>query len=107
VAPEWLDLAGVPVTQRQPSRPVFPDISHPANHQEAMAEARRYVSDEAVEKFCLVGSAEECVGRIRDLADLGIDQIFFRHYLTYSVPLDLIEIVGRQIIPLVRPASAR
>lgn len=102
VAPEWLELAGVPVTQRQPSRPMFPDISHPANHEEAMAEARRYVSDEAVEKFCLVGSAEDCVRRIRELVGLGIRQIFFRHYLTYNLPVDLIETVSRQIIPCFR-----
>ena len=102
VAPELLEMAGVRVTQRQPSRPVFPDISHPANYEEAMTEARRYVSDEAVEKFCLVGSVEDCVRRIRELADLGICQVFFRHYLAYSLPLDLIGIVSRQIIPRFR-----
>jgi 5,10-methylenetetrahydromethanopterin reductase len=102
VAPDLLELAAVPITRRQPARPVFPDISHPADHEDAMAEARRYVSDDAVEKFCLVGSAEDCVGRIRELADLGIHQIFFRHYLTYRLPLELIEIAGRAIIPRLR-----
>ncbi len=101
-APDLLELAGIRVTQRQPARPVFPDISHPANHDEAMAEARRYVSDDAVEKFCLVGSPAACVRRIRELADLGIRQVFFRHYLTYRLPLDLIEIAGGEIIPRFR-----
>jgi 5,10-methylenetetrahydromethanopterin reductase len=102
VAPELLELASVPVGQRHPARPVLPDISHPADHDQAMAEARRYVSDEAVEKFCLVGPAPECVGRIRQLATLGVHQIFFRHYLTYDLPLELIEAAGRAIIPRFR-----
>ena len=102
VAPELLELASVPVGQRHPARPVLPDISHPADHEQAMAEARRYVSDDAVEKFCLVGPAEACVARLRQLADLGIHQIFFRHYLTYDLPLELIEAAGRVIIPRLR-----
>lgn len=100
--PDLLEMAGVKVGQRHPDRPVFPDISHPADHAQAMAEAKRYVSDEAVEKFCLVGSAKECVARIRELADLGMHQIFFRHYLTYALPLELIETAGRAIIPRFR-----
>ena len=102
VAPELLELAGIQVTRRQPARPVFPDISHPADHAQAMAEARSYVSDEAVEKFCLVGSAEECVERLRELAESGIDQIFFRHYLTYDLPLELIDVAGQAVLPRLR-----
>ena len=100
--PDLLEMAGVKVGQRHPDHPVFPDISHPADHEQAMAEAKRYVSDEAVEKFCLVGGAEECVAQIRELADLGMHQIFFRHYLTYALPLDLIDIASRAIIPRFR-----
>lgn len=102
VAPDLLELAGIKVTQRHPSRPVFPDISHPADHAQAMAAAKEYVSDEAVEKFCLVGPAGECAARLRESAKLGIHQFFFRHYLTYDLPLELIEAAGRGIIPRFR-----
>jgi 5,10-methylenetetrahydromethanopterin reductase len=99
VAPELVEISGVRVSQRQPARPVFPDISHAADHDEAMVEAKRYVADEAVEKLCLVGSATECVARIRELATLGVDQVFLRHYLTYRIPWELIAVVSREIIP--------
>lgn len=99
VAPELVEMAGVRVTQRQPMRAVFPDISHAADHQEAMAEARTYVADEAVEKLCLVGSAAECAERIRALAGLGVRQVFLRHYLTYQIPWELIEVTARELIP--------
>lgn len=99
VAPELVELAGVRVTQRQPARPVFPDISHAANHEEAMVEAKRYVADEAVEKLCLVGTPSECVARIQELAALGVSQVFLRHYLTFRIPWELIEVASREIIP--------
>jgi 5,10-methylenetetrahydromethanopterin reductase len=104
VAPDLLELAGIRTGRRQPERPVFPDISHPADHAEAIAAARAYVSDEAVEKFCLVGRAEECLRRIEELARLGIRQVFFRHYLTYALPWELIEVAGREILPRLRGA---
>jgi 5,10-methylenetetrahydromethanopterin reductase len=99
VAPELVELAGVKVTRRQPERPVFPDISHAADHDEAMVEARKYVADEAVEKLCLVGSAKECVARIRELHALGVHQVFLRHYLTFRIPWELIQVASREIIP--------
>jgi alkanesulfonate monooxygenase SsuD/methylene tetrahydromethanopterin reductase-like flavin-dependent oxidoreductase (luciferase family) len=71
-----------------------------------MAEARGYVADEAVEQFCLVGSPEECARRIRGLEALGIHQVFLRHYLTYALPWDLIDVAGRAIIPRIRAQDA-
>lgn len=102
VAPRLLDLAGIDAGQRHPSRPVFPDISHPVDHADAMAAAKEYVSDEAVEKFCLVGPPDECAARLRETAKLGVDQFFLRHYLTYELPLELIDVAGRAIIPPLR-----
>jgi 5,10-methylenetetrahydromethanopterin reductase len=102
VAPELLQMAGIEVTRRVPLSPVFPDISHPADHERAMDEARRYVTDAAVERMCLVGPAAECVERIRRLAGLGVGQIFFRHYLTYRLPTELIETAGCEILPRLR-----
>jgi 5,10-methylenetetrahydromethanopterin reductase len=103
VAPDLVELAGVPMTRRQPARPVFPDISHAADHDEAMAEARAYVADEAVERLCLVGSAAECAARITELAGLGVNQVFLRHYLTYRIPWELIEVASRELIPALPP----
>jgi len=102
VAPDLLKMAGIAVTRRTPLHSVYPDISHPLDHDEAMAEATKYVADEAVEKFCLVGPPAECVRRIRDLANVGVHEIFFRHYLTYSIPHDLIAVASGSILPAFR-----
>jgi 5,10-methylenetetrahydromethanopterin reductase len=102
VAPRLLAEAGIAVGRRHPARTVYPDISHPADHALAMEEARGYVADEAVERFCLVGPPDECVRKIRELEGLGIRQVFLRHYLTYALPWELIEVAGRALIPRVR-----
>jgi 5,10-methylenetetrahydromethanopterin reductase len=99
VAPGLLAMAGIAAERRTPLQAVYPDISHPVDHDQAMAEAKRYVADEAVEKFCLVGPPEACVARIRELARLGVHQVYLRHYLTYRVPHELIEIASRAILP--------
>lgn len=104
VAPHLVEQAGLPVTRRHPVEPVYPDISHPVDHARAMAEARRYVPDEAVERLCLAGPPDACVERLRELAALGIRQVFLRHYLTYDLPWPLIEVAGRVLIPALRAA---
>jgi len=102
VAPTLLEMAGIRVTQRTPLHSVYPDITHPVDHEAAMAEAKRYVSDEAVEKFCLVGPPAECVARLRELAELGVHQTFLRHYFTYRSPHDLIDVASRELLPALR-----
>ena len=102
VAPDLLSMAGIEVTQRTPLHSVYPDISHPLDHEAAMAEAKKYVADEAVEKFCLVGPPAACAARIRELADLGVHEVFFRHYLTYNIPHHLIAVASRSILPAFR-----
>ncbi len=102
VAPDLLAMAGIPVTQRTPLHSVYPDISHPADHDAAMAEAKRYVADEAVEMFCLAGPPADCIARIRELQAIGVHQIFFRNYLTYKIPYELIATASRSILPAFR-----
>jgi 5,10-methylenetetrahydromethanopterin reductase len=102
VAPDLLKMAAIEVTQRTPLHSVYPDISHPLGHDAAMVEAKKYVANEAVEKFCLVGPPADCVARIRELADLGVHEIFLRHYLTYTIPHDLIGALSRSVLPAFR-----
>lgn len=103
VAPYVLDLADIPFTRRLPSRPIYPDISHPLDHEDAMKEADAYVSDEAAEKLALVGTPEEAADRIKELAaQLPIHQFFFRDYPTYEVPRELVRVMAEDVIPKFR-----
>jgi hypothetical protein len=42
------------------------------------------------------------VQRIRELAALGVHEVFFRHYVTYAIPHDLIAVAARDLLPAVR-----
>lgn len=97
--PRLLKMAGVAGVQQTALPFVYPDMNHPVDHDEAMVQAKRYVTDEAVDKFCLVGSSEECIRRIHELASLGVHHVYFRHYLTYHIPMELISIAAQSIIP--------
>ena len=64
-----------------------------------------YVTDDVIDRFTVVGSAEACCARLRELAELGVDE--FNLYTAVSEPEHLIETFGREIIPELRltPAS--
>lgn len=100
-APQYLEMAGETVTQRRPDRQVFPDLGHALDWEEAIA-ACRFVSDSAVEKFCLVGSPDEWPARLQALHELGVHHFFMRHHLTFSEPVDVMEALGQRVIPYFR-----
>lgn len=83
VTPHLLDLAGVRYQRRFPERMPHPDLTHAYDWDEAMAAAATYISDEAVDQFCLVGPPERAIERLRALASLGIRQFFLRWSSTY------------------------
>ena len=58
------------------------------------------MTDEIVDRFCLVGSVDEHIERLRDLAEAGVDQ--FNLYLMNGNEEEQLEIYGREIIPALR-----
>ena len=56
-----------------------------------------YVPDEIVDRFCVLGSAEECCAKLRELEQLGVTE--FNFYTTIPEPEPVIEAYGRDIIP--------
>ena len=99
-APHALDLAGVSYSRRLPGRPIYPDISHPYDHEDAMREAETFVSDEAADKLALVGTPEEAVDRLKALAaEVRIDRFFLRNFPTFELPRDLVRDMSEVVIP--------
>lgn len=58
-----------------------------------------YVPDEIIDRFTVIGSADECVAKLEQLADAGVTE--FNLYTAVSDPEALIERFGRAIIPRV------
>jgi probable F420-dependent oxidoreductase len=70
------------------------DYSH---HGRADNPSTDFVPDGIVDRFCLLGSESAHVDRLRELADLGVDQ--FALYLMHDEPAKTLAAYGRDIIP--------
>lgn len=56
-----------------------------------------FVPDEVVDRFCLVGTVEQHLARLRELQDLGVDQ--FAVYLQHDAQDEVLRAYGQRIIP--------
>jgi probable F420-dependent oxidoreductase len=67
------------------------------DHVKRGAAHTAFVPDEVVDRFCVIGTVEECSARLRELAGLGVHE--FNIYLMVESPERIIETYGREIIP--------
>jgi probable F420-dependent oxidoreductase len=63
-----------------------------------------FVPDAIVDRFCLIGSPEEQVVRLHELADLGVDQ--FALYLQHDAKDATLSSYGEHVIPAVNAREA-
>jgi probable F420-dependent oxidoreductase len=66
-------------------------------HTEPGSEHSSYVPDEIVDRFCIIGTKEECAAKLRVLADVGVTELNL--YPHVDAILDDIAIYGREIAP--------
>jgi probable F420-dependent oxidoreductase len=89
------DAAELPaeLTAYVKNRPAY-DYQH---HAEVGSDNSRFVSDDVVDAFCIVGPVEEHKRRLRELADLGVHQ--FNIYLMCGEEEATLDVYGREILP--------
>jgi len=73
------------------------------HHAEVGSSNASFVSDEIVDRFCVLGSVDRHIERLRALAAAGVDQ--FNLYLMNGNEEEQLEIYGREIIPAVRDVA--
>ena len=74
------------------------------HHAEVGSSNASFVTDDIVDRFCLVGSVDQHIERLRALADAGVNQ--FNLYLMNGNEEEQLEIYGREIIPVLRDVVA-
>jgi probable F420-dependent oxidoreductase len=72
------------------------------HHAEVGSPNAEFVSDEVVDRFCLIGPVSEHLRRLRELEAIGVTQ--FNIYLMCGNEEEIVEIYGREIIPAFRTA---
>ena len=68
-----------------------------SEHSRVGAEHGKYISDEIVDRFCLLGDADQHIARLRELEELGVRQVNL-YLMTDSIE-DTMERYGQAIIP--------
>jgi alkanesulfonate monooxygenase SsuD/methylene tetrahydromethanopterin reductase-like flavin-dependent oxidoreductase (luciferase family) len=70
------------------------------HHAEVGSSNAAFVGDEATDRFCLLGGADEQIAKLRELAAVGVDQ--FNFYLMNGDEEAQLEAYGRDVIPAFR-----
>lgn len=68
-----------------------------AAHVQRGAAHSAFVTDDVVDRFCVIGTVDQCKKRLAELAAVGVHQ--FNIYLMVDQPDAVIETYGREIIP--------
>jgi probable F420-dependent oxidoreductase len=71
-----------------------------AHHGRAGSENAEFVTDEVVDRFCVIGGPEQVRARLGEMRDLGVDQ--FNIYSMVDDPRAVITGFGSEIIPAFR-----
>jgi len=74
------------------------------HHAEVGSDNAAFVPDEVVDRFCVIGSVEDHVAKLAELADAGVDQ--FNIYLMNGDEEATLATYGRDVIPRVRDLAA-
>jgi probable F420-dependent oxidoreductase len=67
-------------------------------HARRGTEHSEFVTDDIVDRFCVIGDVDACREKLRGLADLGVDQ-FAIYAVSVEDPETIIETYGKEIIP--------
>jgi probable F420-dependent oxidoreductase len=59
-----------------------------------------FVPDEIIDRFCILGNAEEHIRRLKELKEMGVDQ--FAVYLQHDGKEETLEAYGEKIIPAIQ-----
>ena len=74
------------------------------HHAEVGSSNAGFVGDEVTDRFCVLGTADDHVRKLRELAAAGVDQ--FNFYLMNGDEEEQVEIYGREIIPALASVAA-
>src|SRR6266850_780749 len=70
------------------------------HHCEVGSSNANFVSDEVVDRFCLVGSVEAHLKKLRRLAEAGVTQ--FNIYLMCGEEEETLKVYGREVLPAIK-----
>jgi probable F420-dependent oxidoreductase len=68
-----------------------------SDHGRTGAEHAEFVTDEVVDRFCVIGTGEDCLRKLKELEAVGVDQ--FNIYSMVDDPEGVIRTFGTELVP--------
>jgi 5,10-methylenetetrahydromethanopterin reductase len=109
----WLEPAGLRLPRLEIPDAVwqtYPDLAH-ADDWEAAIAATSFVPDEVVARLCealgLIGTPEDCAGRIVEMTALGARNLYLMPFQTFAAPEPEIHAFRDVVFPRLREAGLR
>jgi 5,10-methylenetetrahydromethanopterin reductase len=109
----WLVPAGVQLPKLEIPDAVwrvYPDLSH-AHDWDAAIAATSFVPDEVVAQLCdalgLVGTPDDCAGRIVEMSKLGVQNLYLMPFQTFTAPEPEVRAFRDVVFPRLRAAGLR
>ncbi|MEU6719057.1 LLM class flavin-dependent oxidoreductase [Nonomuraea sp. NPDC046802] len=103
---DFLRIAGIDLAPPPHVPEVYPDMVHAEDWELAIRHASKWVTDEMAVRFartfCLFGTVDDIVERARRAVDLGATGFYLRHVGNYTLPSELIESFGGDVLPRLR-----
>jgi 5,10-methylenetetrahydromethanopterin reductase len=107
----WLAPAGVQLPKLEIPDAVwrvYPDLSH-AHDWDAAIAATSFVPDEVVAQLCdalgLVGTPDDCAGRIIEMSKLGVQNLYLMPFQTFAAPEPEVRAFRDVVFPRLRAAG--
>lgn len=108
-AQAFLRVAGIELEPPPRVPSVYPDMVHAEDWDLAVERASEFVTDDMAvrfaKEFCLFGTVEEIVTRIRGAVEAGATGFYLRHVGNYTFPWEVIESFGSDVLPVVRSSA--
>ncbi len=109
----WLEPAGVRLPKLEipdAVHRIYPDLSHAPDWDAAIA-ATSFVPDDVVAELCdaigLVGTPEDCAGRIVEMTRVGVRNLYLMPLLTFAPPEQEVRAFRDVVFPRLRAAGLR
>jgi 5,10-methylenetetrahydromethanopterin reductase len=109
----WLKDAGLQLPEfaiPQAVWQIYPDLSHAANWEEAIA-ATAFVPDEVIAQLCdalgLIGTPEHCARRLMEMTKAGVTKLYLMPFQTFVGPHQEIAAFRDVVFPRLRAAGYR
>jgi 5,10-methylenetetrahydromethanopterin reductase len=109
----WLKDAGLDLPKFEVPDAVwkiYPDLSHAANWEEAIA-ATAFVADDVIAQLCdalgLIGTPEHCAKRIMEMANYGVTKLYLMAFQTFVGPQQEVVAFRDQVFPVLKAQGYR